>query len=30
MFLDCAEYLLNLPPMEELIFNDDLVLEYPA
>ena len=30
MFLDCAEYLRNLPPMEELIFNDDIVLECPT
>ncbi len=30
MFLDCAEYLRKLPPMEELTFNDDIVLECPT
>ena len=30
MFLDCAEYLRNLSPMEELIFSDDIVLECPT
>ena len=30
MFLECAEYLRNLPPMEELIFHDDIVLECPT
>ena len=29
MFDDCAEYLKNLSPMAELIFNDDIVLECP-
>ena len=30
MFLECAEYLRNLQPMEELVFNDDIVLECPT
>ena len=30
MFLECAEYLRKLQPMEELIFNDDIVLECPT
>ena len=30
MFLDCADYLRKLSPMEELIFNDDIVLECPT
>ena len=29
MFEDCAEYLRNLSPMPELIFNDEIVLECP-
>lgn len=29
MFDDCAEYLRNLSPMSELIFNDDIILECP-
>jgi hypothetical protein len=30
MFAECAEYLRNLSPMDELIFNDDIVLECPT
>ena len=30
MFLECAEYLRKLQPMNELIFNDDIVLECPT
>ena len=30
MFLECAEYLRKLQPMEELTFNDDIVLECPT
>jgi len=30
MFSECAEYLRTLPPMEELSFNDDIVLECPT
>ena len=30
MFVECAEYLRNLQPMEELVFNDDIVLECPT
>ena len=30
MFKDCAEYLKNLQPMEELNFCDDIVLECPT
>ena len=30
MFSECEEYLRTLPPMEELIFNDDIVLECPT
>ena len=30
MFLECADYLRNLAPMEELIFTDDIVLECPT
>ena len=30
MFLECADYLTKLPPMEEFIFNDDIVLECPT
>ena len=29
MFEECADYLTKLQPMEELIFNDDIVLECP-
>jgi len=30
MFVECAKYLSKLPPMEELIFCDDIVLECPT
>ena len=30
MFIDCSDYLRKLSPMEELIFNDDIVLECPS
>ena len=30
MFLECADYLRKLQPMNELIFNDDIVLECPT
>ena len=30
MFSECSEYLRTLPPMEELSFNDDKVLECPT
>ncbi len=30
MFLECADYLRKLSPMEELIFSDDIVLECPT
>lgn len=30
MFLECAEYLRKLQPMDELIFNDEIVLECPT